>query len=302
MLKVNQLSKIYQNGYKALNNINFEMEYKDILGVIGPNGAGKTTLLNILSNLLEPTNGSISIDGIEVNDISRDVGFVLEEVCFYEEMTGYENLKFIGELFQVKNINNTINKLIEIVKLEDVINNKVKLFSAGMKKRLSIARALIHNPSILIFDEPTNTLDIENKEIIFNIFKQLKGKNKIIIISSHNLDEIYTTCNKYLIINKEQKFFGEKSELLENIKNKKVRIQLLEKINTVKLKTILPSNFIYLGGKEIEVAVSDINCISDIITNLVSIGAKILFVELKNDVLKDIYLNKIGCDCVEKAL
>lgn len=296
MLVVDQIYKKYSNGFIALEDINFKLDKKDILGLVGPNGAGKTTLLNILSNLLEPTKGSIKIDNISKKNNTDGIGFVTEDVCLYEDMSGYDNLYFNCELFQLDNIPEIIMTLVEEVELNKVIYEKVRKYSSGMKKRLSIARALLHNPSVILMDEPTNTLDVENREIVFRIIERLKLDNKIIIISSHNLDELKNLCNKFLFLNKRQKFFYEADELIYNITNIEIEIKLLNKMEDNKLKKVLPESYKYLNDSIIMIKVDNIKCIPDIIENLVTVGAKIIYVQLKNNALKELYLNGMESD------
>lgn len=296
MLVVDQIYKKYSNGFVALEDINFQLDKKDILGLIGPNGAGKTTLLNILSNLLEPTKGSIKINDISKKSYTDGIGFVTEDVCLYEDMSGYDNLYFISELFQLDNIPEIIMTLVEEVELNKVIYEKVRKYSSGMKKRLSIARALLHNPSVILMDEPTNTLDVENREIVFRIIERLKLDNKIIIISSHNLDELKNLCNKFLFLNKRQKFLYEADELIYNITNIEIEIKLLNRMEDNKLKKVLPESYKYFNDSIIMIRVDNIKCIPDIIENLVTIGAKIIYVQLKNNALKELYLNGMESD------
>lgn len=205
MVSIKGVSKKYNN-IEALKNINLDIYNGDCLGLIGPNGAGKTTLIMIILGIIPPTTGKVIING-EINskqhfvNIGKNLGVVIDQHALYEELTGIENMYLFHEIMN-KNIDITnINKLLNLTKLWDRRHNLVNSYSLGMKQRLSIARALINNPSLLIMDEPLNSLDPESHKLILDLLKKLnKEKGVTVLISSHNLYDLEKICSKIAII------------------------------------------------------------------------------------------------------
>lgn len=188
---------------QILKDVSFEIDEGDILAFIGPNGSGKTTTIKLLLGLQKIDKGSVSINNY---DIEKDfvkaiekVGAIVENPDTYMYLTGWQNLKIIANLY--KDV--TDEEIMDIVKLVDLekrINDKVSKYSLGMRQRLGIARALINKPNVLILDEPTNGLDPEGIKDLRNLLKKLASDGMGILISSHNLAELESFCNKVLII------------------------------------------------------------------------------------------------------
>ena len=204
ILKVENLSKKF--GQKEiLKNVSFEINEGDILAFIGPNGAGKTTTIKCMLGLQKMTNGTVLINGYDIkHDFVKaieKVGCLVESPDVYMYLTGLENLKMQASLY--KNITEEeVTRVIKLVKLEKRINDKVSKYSLGMRQRLGIAIALLNNPNLLILDEPTNGLDPEGIKDLRELLIKL-SKNKVgILISSHNLSELESFCNKVCIITK----------------------------------------------------------------------------------------------------
>ncbi|MEA1937441.1 MAG: ATP-binding cassette domain-containing protein [Patescibacteria group bacterium] len=208
MIKVENLTKKYDN-LAALDGVSFEMQEGEVIGVLGPNGAGKTTLLRILVTFLEPTLGRITIDNLDINnplhqqEIKSKIGYLPENAPLYEDMTVAEYLRFVGKMQGVdkNNLEEAIFSVIEKCGLGRKENQEIATLSKGYHQRLGIAQALIHNPKIIILDEPTTGLDPNQRIEIKNLIKEI-GKTKTVILSSHVLSEIQSTCSRVLIINK----------------------------------------------------------------------------------------------------
>lgn len=206
IIEVKNLSKQFKE-VKAVDNLNLNVFRGDVFGFLGPNGAGKSTTIRMLLSLITPTDGEISIFGLPLkakrNDILRRVGAIVEKPDFYGYLTAYKNLEILGKLSGINPSREKIIEILEIVGLEKRAKSKVKTYSHGMKQRLGIAQALLHNPDLVILDEPTTGLDPQGmKEIRELILRLSKEKNKTIFLSSHILSEVELIANRMIIINK----------------------------------------------------------------------------------------------------
>lgn len=220
IISVKKLSKNFRD-IKAVSDLSFTINKGDVYGFLGQNGAGKSTTIRMLLTLIEPTAGTIEILGMNLHshrkEILRNVGAVIERPDLYKYLTAYENLSLFAKISGVKVPSHKIKEQLELVGLMDRANSKVKTFSQGMKQRLGIAVALVHNPQLIILDEPTNGLDPQGIADIRNLILQLsKSMGKTILISSHLLNEIELVANRVLIIDKGKKIAeGAATELFD---------------------------------------------------------------------------------------
>ena len=232
MIKVENLTKKYGE-LAALDGVSFEMREGEVVGALGPNGAGKTTLLRILVTFLEPTAGKVAIDGLDINNplhqekIKSKIGYLPEHAPLYEDMTVTEYLRFVGKMQGINknNLEEAIFNVVEKCGLEKKENQEIATLSKGYRQRLGIAQALIHNPKIVILDEPTTGLDPNQRIEIRNLIKEI-GKTKTVILSSHVLSEIQSTCSRVLIINKGKIVADGTPESLEADSRNKVTINV----------------------------------------------------------------------------
>lgn len=203
ILKCEKLNKKFGKK-QILKDVSFNIYEGDILGFIGPNGAGKTTTIKLILGLQSITDGKVLINGFDVEKqftkAIEKVGAIVENPDLYMYLSGYENLKLISNLY--KGIDKKrIDEVVKLVKLENRINDKVSKYSLGMRQRLGIAQAILHRPTLLILDEPTNGLDPEGIREMRELLVDLAKKEKMaILISSHNLAELDNLCNKVCII------------------------------------------------------------------------------------------------------
>lgn len=209
IIQVNHLSKYY-NELKAVNDISFTVNQGDVYGFLGQNGAGKSTTIRMLLTLIEPTNGHIELFGMDLKkhrkDILRQIGAVIERPDLYKYLTAYENLSLFARMSGIKPNRQKLMAQLEQVGLQERAESKVKTFSQGMKQRLGIAVALVHDPQLIILDEPTNGLDPQGIADVRNLILLLsKQQGKTILVSSHLLHEIEMTANRMIIIDKGQK-------------------------------------------------------------------------------------------------
>jgi ABC-2 type transport system ATP-binding protein len=206
-IEVMALTKIFDKKLKAVDGISFTVKEGEILGFLGPNGAGKTTTLNMLSTLLRPTSGTATVNGHDIlkepDAVRRSIGYVFQDTTLDIELTGRENLDFHGRLYGLDR--NTrqqrIKEVLEVAQLTDRADNLVKIYSGGMKRRLEIARGLLHHPHVLFLDEPTLGLDPQTRRSIWEHILRLNQEKKItIILTTHYTEEADYLCNRILII------------------------------------------------------------------------------------------------------
>jgi ABC-2 type transport system ATP-binding protein len=205
MITVRSVSKSFGN-IIALKNISFNIERGEIFGILGPNGAGKSTIVNILNTLVKPNEGDVIIDGVNIkNDgetIKLIMGVVPQEIALYEELSAYENMMFWGGLYDIpkQELKKNVNKTLGIVDLVNRKDDRIKTFSGGMKRRINIACSLLHNPKILVLDEPTVGVDPQNRNHIFEVIEKLNNEGMTIIYTTHYLEEAERFCDNIAII------------------------------------------------------------------------------------------------------
>ncbi|HOQ68077.1 MAG TPA: ABC transporter ATP-binding protein [Candidatus Atribacteria bacterium] len=205
MIRTLNLTKEF-DGFKAVDNLNLQVEKGDIYGFLGPNGAGKTTTINMILGLIPPTSGKVFLLGEELSpdkvELKRRIGVVSENLYFYKEMTAREYLLFFGELYQVPQASKRIEELLEALGLINDQNKKIGSFSKGMQQKLVFARALLHDPELLILDEPVANLDPNSIKQVRDLIEAESHQGKTVFISSHLLSEVERLCKKVAIINK----------------------------------------------------------------------------------------------------
>jgi len=174
------------------------------MAVLGPNGAGKTTLLKILSLLVKPTTGQIAINGQEVGDhlvkLRREIGVVSHNTFLYPNLTAYENLRFYGRMYDVPDLEQRIGTVIREVGMAYALGDPVRTFSRGMQQRMAIARAILHNPSVLFLDEPYTGLDQQAMEILNEVLKGLRDQKRTVFLITHNFDQGLDLCDRVVIM------------------------------------------------------------------------------------------------------
>lgn len=218
-LEFKNVSKEYKD-FLAVNNLSFRVYEGDIFGFLGPNGAGKSTSIRMTLSLIKPTSGEITLLGKNIvnerEETLSQVGALIEKPDFYPYLTAQKNLEILAKISGVQNLKSKIDEVLDLVGLTSRRDSKVKTFSQGMKQRLGIAQTLLHDPKLIILDEPANGLDpqgqVDMRELIVRINKE---RGITVIISSHILNEVEQICNRMVIINKGQSMVeGNVSELL----------------------------------------------------------------------------------------
>ena len=229
------LTKAY-NGTMALDNLDLDIRRGDIFGYIGPNGAGKTTTIRILAALLWPTSGSAEIEGVDViknpRSIKELVGYMPDAFGVYDNMTLHEYLDFFGAAYRIKSARrkNVIRDVLALTDLESKRDDQISAFSRGMKQRACLAKTLLHDPKVLILDEPASGLDPRARIEFRELLRELQNMGKTILVSSHILTELSTICNTVGIIEKGKLVAaGDVSEILSSLRtHRQFNITLLE--------------------------------------------------------------------------
>jgi len=203
-IEVINLSKSYKTK-KAVNNINFKINENEIVGLLGPNGCGKTTTIGMILGLLKPTSGQVLINGknIENNKISilHKMNFISPYIELPKKLTVKQNLIVYGKLYNIQNLNERINFLSEKLRLRDLLDKITGELSSGQKNRVSLAKALINDPTVLLLDEPTAALDPETADFIRTFLEKYKEEKKIsVLLASHNMDEVKRLCNSVMMM------------------------------------------------------------------------------------------------------
>lgn len=221
VIEINGLTKRFKE-VLAVDELSFEVHSGDVFGFLGPNGAGKSTTIRMILSLIRPTSGTIKIFGKTLNEnrkeILTNIGAIVEKPDFYLYLPAIKNLEILAKISGKEVSESRIMELLELVGLKDRAKSKVKTYSHGMKQRLGIAQTLLHNPQLIVLDEPTTGLDPQGmKEIRDLIIKLSKEEKKTIFLSSHILSEIELVANRMIIINKGSKIVeGEVNKLLNS--------------------------------------------------------------------------------------
>ena len=204
-IEVINLSKSYKSK-QAVNNINFKINENEIVGLLGPNGCGKTTTIGMILGLLKPTSGQVLINGIDIekNKISllHKMNFISPYIELPKKLTVKQNLTVYGKLYNINNLNDRINYLSNKLRLNNLLDKITGELSSGQKNRASLAKALINEPTVLLLDEPTASLDPETGDFIRTFLENYKKEKKIaVLLASHNMDEVKRLCGSVLMMN-----------------------------------------------------------------------------------------------------
>ncbi len=252
-IQVNNITKIY-GAQKALNNVSFEVGSNEIVGFLGPNGAGKSTMMKILTCYIPPTEGTAKVCGFDITqqslEVRKQIGYLPEHNPLYLDMYVKEFLEFVGGIYKIKNSKNRVKEMIEMTGLQLEQNKKIGALSKGYRQRVGLAQAIIHDPKVLIMDEPTTGLDPNQLEEIRGLIKAL-GKEKTVMLSTHIMQEVEAICDRVIIINKGEIVANDETKNLQKNTtaqiitvefDKEVSEKLLRKINTIENVNRLQGN------------------------------------------------------------
>ncbi len=240
---VNNITKLYGK-QKALDNVSFEVNTGEIVGFLGPNGAGKSTMMKILTCFIPQTSGSASVCGYDIAEesleVRKNVGYLPEHNPLYTEMYIKEYLEFIAGLHKLKNVKQRISEMIEMTGLQVEQKKKIGALSKGYRQRVGLAQALIHDPKVLILDEPTTGLDPNQLAEIRNLIKEI-GKQKTVMLSTHIMQEVEAICNRVIIVNNGQIVANDITSVLQNSQSRNkqlITVEFDKQTSEAQLKTI----------------------------------------------------------------
>ena len=204
-LEVIELSKVYNNNKEAVKNISFKINKNEIIGILGPNGCGKTTTIGMILGLLKPTKGKVLINGLEIEikrvELLNTLNFISPYIELPKKLTVKQNLEVYGRLYDVKNLSSKIDYLTEKLRLNEIIYKITGELSSGQKNRVSLAKSIINDPSVLLLDEPTASLDPETGDFVRSFLENYqKEKEASILLASHNMAEVERLCSSVLMM------------------------------------------------------------------------------------------------------
>jgi ABC-2 type transport system ATP-binding protein len=284
----------------AVEGLTFQVEEGEIFGFLGPNGAGKTTTVRMLCCLISKTSGEATIDNYDISksvdslQIRRMIGLVPDNVGLYEDLTAFENLDFYGKLYEVPEgrRRENIERFLKMLDMWGRKDTRTGTFSKGMKQKLALARALVHEPKILFMDEPTANLDPESAKTVRDFILEIKKQGRAIFLNTHNLDEAQRVCDRIGIIKTKLLTIGTPEQLRESLSKPKTEIRLAQVRDGMHtaLSKLIP-NKIEVSNNKLLIDVTDPDKENPaIIAAITSIGGQIQGVTQLVSTLEDVYL------------
>ena len=299
-LKIEKLTKIYSKKTPkeiiALNNLNLEVKEGEIFGLLGPNGAGKTTFLNILAGTVIKNSGSVEVWGHDLDKNPRQVrssiGIVPQEINLDAFFSPYKLLELQAGLYGIPKKDRITETILKLVSLENQANSYARSLSGGMKRRLLIAKAMVHRPPILVLDEPTAGVDVQLRQNLWNNVKALNKQGVTIILTTHVMYEAQEMCNRIAILNKGNLITLDTTDnLLNSIKTKKI-IFKVNQINTINLENLNGIKFSYKSNNEIVASYEKKkHKIDEIISKVKNAGMEIYDISTNEGNLEDIFID-----------
>ena len=251
-ISINNLSKVYKNGFNALKSVNLNIKKGEIFAMLGPNGAGKTTLISIICGIVKPSSGKVTVDNFDIIDDYREtrsrIGLVPQELTLEQFETVFNNVSYSRGLYGKNPDPQHIEKILKQLSLWDKKDQRLRQLSGGMKRRVLIAKALSHEPSILFLDEPTAGVDVELRQDMWKIVEELRSTGVTIILTTHYIEEAEAIADRVGVINQGEIIVVEDTkELLKKMGYKKLTVDLQEEISKIpdsldKYKLVLGKN------------------------------------------------------------
>jgi ABC-2 type transport system ATP-binding protein len=307
VIEVRNLTKRF-GPLTAVDDLSLEVGESEVLGLLGPNGAGKTTTVRMLCCLISKTSGEARIAGYdtakaaEALQIRRLVGFVSDNVGLYEELSAYENLDFYGRLYGCREPQRaqSIRRLLTMLGLWEKRDSAAGTFSKGMKQKLAMARALVHDPRVFFLDEPTANLDPESARTVRDFIVELKHDRRTIVLNTHNLAEAQRICDRIAILNTRLVATGTPEELERSVGRRRLLVRLddIDRIRDAALaavRAVLPAAEVSVEGDQLSIAADDPDAATpDVMQALIRAGARVRSAGVTGASLEDAYLNLVG--------
>jgi ABC-2 type transport system ATP-binding protein len=305
VIELVDLTKRYKDFY-AVKNLNMFIEKGEIIGLLGPNGAGKSTAISMLSSLAEPTSGDVRFDNKSIikdpSAFRKVVGMVPQEIALYQDLTAEENLQFFGRIYQLrgKELKRKIDEVLEQIGLTDRRKDVVKNFSGGMKRRLNIGVALLHDPEIIIMDEPTVGIDPQSRNYILETVKRFNEERKMTVLyTSHYMEEVELLCDRIYIMDKGNLIASGTKEEIKRILSSEntisIRADRFSDDFITALKEHPSVNRITVGEKEVLVIVPRaVQMFSEVIRIAEEFHIELNAVDNKAPTLEDVFLHLTG--------
>ena len=301
-ITIKNLSKVYDNGLNALKNISLNIRKGEIFAMLGPNGAGKTTLISIICGIVNPTSGEVKVDDFNIIDDYREtrsrIGLVPQELTLEQFETVFNNVSYSRGLYGKKPDPSHIEKVLKQLSLWDKKDFRLRQLSGGMKRRVLIAKALSHEPSILFLDEPTAGVDVELRKEMWKVVESLRNTGVTIILTTHYIEEAEAIADRVGVINQgEIIVVDDTKELLKNMGQKKLIVELQEKIS--KIPSTLEKYNLSLGSKMMSLEyIYDLKAKQTGITNLLQdlkdAGLKLRDLKTEQSTLEKIFVSLVG--------
>jgi len=300
-ININNLSKIYDNGFKALKNINLNIKKGEIFAMLGPNGAGKTTLISIICGIVKPSSGKVTVDNFDIIDDYREtrsrIGLVPQELTLEQFETVFNNVSYSRGLYGKKPDPAHIEKILKDLILWDKKDLRLNQLSGGMKRRVLIAKALSHEPSILFLDEPTAGVDVELRKEMWKLVENLRKTGVTIILTTHYIEEAEAIADRVGVINQgEIVIVDDTKTLLKKMGHKKLTIELQEKINEIPAQ--LKKYKLILGNDNMSLdytynAQDEQTGITNLLQELKDVGLKLRDLKTEQNSLEQIFVSLV---------
>ncbi|MGZ4903602.1 MAG: ABC transporter ATP-binding protein [Halobacteriota archaeon] len=302
MIETENLTKAFGD-VTAVEDLTLRVAEGEVFGFLGPNGAGKTTTIRMLACLISKTSGEARIGEYEVGNtadvqkIRKIIGLVPDNVGLYEDLSAYRNLDFYGRLYECPETQRkeSIEHFLKMLELWDVRDRAVRTFSKGMKQKLAIVRALIHDPQVLFLDEPTANLDPEFQKTVRDFILELKHEKRTIFLNTHNLDEAQRICDRIGILNTRLVAVGDPEQLMESLEGRKTVVQLAQVTPAITSAVErLGLEYVVTNGNKLMIDVRDSEEENPgIVEAIVAAGGHIQFITEKHATLEEVYLKLV---------
>jgi len=316
-IEVDSVTKRFQDTV-AVDNVSMKVARGELFGLLGPNGAGKSTLTKMLSGMINPTSGTIKVGGYSIKDdpmkVKESLGVVPQDIVLYDYMNARENLAFFGRLYGLSGgkLRNRIEELLKFTQLDEkAVKRHISTYSGGMKRRVNIAAALLHEPQVMLLDEPTAGLDPKNKLALWEIIQTLHKEGKTIVLTTHMMDEAEELCNQVAIMDKGKIIaLGSPRQLIKKVKVEntitvvpdKIPPKLIEGVQ--KIPGVKSSYRAYDENEKIEalkiITERAEDILPDVVSAIAAAGTKILSVQLSRVTLEDVFILLTGRSLTEE--